>query len=52
MQPNFTEVWTLIHSETESRFLPPPDFRVETIAHNEPQLNIKTFEGDPQRKVA
>jgi hypothetical protein len=46
MHPDFTGVWTLVPSETEFRFLPPPDLRVDTIAHNDPQLNIRTHQID------
>jgi hypothetical protein len=46
MRPNFTGIWELVHRESDFSFLPPPDSRVDTATHNEPQLNIRTHQID------
>jgi hypothetical protein len=46
MHPNFTGVWKLIHSEIDFSFLPPPEFRVDTIVHEDPRLHIRTHQID------
>jgi len=43
---NFTGIWTLIPSESDFGFLPPPSLRVDTISHEEPQLQIRTLQKD------
>ncbi len=46
MQPNFTGVWKLIRGECDFGFLPPPRLRVDTIAHEDPRLRIRTRQKD------
>ena len=46
MPSNFTGIWTLIPSESDFGFLPPPSLRVDTISHEEPQLQIRTRQKD------
>jgi hypothetical protein len=45
-KPNFSGVWKLIRGECNFGFLPPPHLRVDTIAHTEPNLNIRTRQKD------
>ncbi len=46
MRPDFTGVWKLIRGESDFGFLPPPEWRLDTIAHLDPQLRIRTRQKD------
>jgi len=46
VRPNFTGVWKLIRGESDFGFLPPPTLRLDTIAHGDPQLRIRTRQKD------
>jgi hypothetical protein len=45
-KPNFTGVWKLIRGECNFGFLPPPHLRVDTIAHEDNKLSIRTRQKD------
>jgi hypothetical protein len=51
MGANFTGVWKLIRGESDFAFLPPPALRVDTIAHDEPELRIRTRQKDPNGDI-
>ena len=46
MRPDFTGIWKLIRGESDFGFLPPPQWRLDTIAHGDPQLCIRTRQKD------
>ena len=46
MRPNLTGVWKLVRGESDFGFLPPPRLRVDTIAHQDPLLRIRTRQKD------
>ena len=46
MRPDFTGVWKLIRGESDFSFLAPPEWRLDTIAHADPQLRIRTRQKD------
>ena len=46
MPPNFTGIWKLIPTESDFSFLSPPQLRVDTIAHEDPRLQIRTRQKD------
>jgi hypothetical protein len=51
MHPNFTGVWELVHRESKFSFLPPPVSRVDTVAHADPQLKIRTRQLDANGEI-
>ncbi|MDP9055696.1 MAG: hypothetical protein M3N93_15550 [Acidobacteriota bacterium] len=46
MRPDFTGVWKLIRGKSDFGFLAPPEWRLDTIAHADPQLRIRTRQKD------
>lgn len=52
MRGNFTGVWKLIRGESDFGFLAPPRSRVDTIAHEEPELRIRTRQKDANGDLA
>ena len=46
MDANFSGVWKLIRGESDFGFLPPPQLRVDTIAHDGPCLRVRTRQKD------
>ncbi len=46
MRPDFTGIWKLIRGESEFGFLVPPEWRLDKIAHVDPQLRIRTRQKD------
>ena len=51
MRPNLTGVWNLIRGDSDFGFLPPPQLRVDVIAHEDPQLRIRTRQKDANGDV-
>jgi hypothetical protein len=51
MRPNFTGVWKLVRGEGDFGFLPPPQLRVDAIAHEDSQLHIRTRQKEANRDV-
>jgi hypothetical protein len=46
MRPNFTGVWKLIRGESDFGFLPPPEWRLDSITHDDPELQIRPRQKD------
>jgi hypothetical protein len=46
MRPDFTGTWQLIRGESDFGFLPPPEWRLDTITHKDPQVRIRTRQKD------
>ena len=46
MRPDFTGTWKLIRGESDFGFLAPPGWRLDTIAHEDPQVRIRTRQKD------
>jgi hypothetical protein len=52
MHPNFTGIWELVPRESDFSFLPPPDSRVDTVVHNEPQIRVRTHQVDANGEMS
>lgn len=46
MQPDFTGNWKLNRGESDFGFLAPPEWRLDTITHEDPQVRIRTRQKD------
>ena len=46
MRPDFTGIWKLIRGESDFGFLGPPEWRLDTITHKDPELRIRTRQKD------
>jgi hypothetical protein len=46
MRPDFTGIWKLIRGESNFGFLAPPEWRLDTITHEDPQVRIRTRQKD------
>lgn len=46
MRPDFTGTWKLIRGESDFSFLTPPEWRLDTITHEDPQVRIRTRQKD------
>lgn len=46
MRPDFTGAWKLIRGESDFGFLGAPEWRLDTITHEEPRLRIRTRQKD------
>lgn len=47
-RPNFTGVWKLNAAKSDFGVMPPPDSRVDTINHTDPNLTLAREESGPQ----
>lgn len=46
MRPDFTGTWKLVRGESDFGFLAPPEWRLDTISHQDPRILIRTRQKD------